>query len=107
MIQRHSFSRRRFLKLAAGAGGALALGGSGRALSLPPLPLPSLSGIRHIVVLMMANRSFDHFLGWLPNANAAQSGLSFADSDEIVHPTHALASGATTGDFQGCGFLDP
>jgi phospholipase C len=26
-------------------------------------------GIRHIVILMMENRSFDHFLGWLPGAN--------------------------------------
>jgi phospholipase C len=26
-------------------------------------------GIRPIVILMMENRSFDHFLGWLPGAD--------------------------------------
>src|SRR3954447_5618764 len=29
------------------------------------LPKPNKSGIDHIVVVMMENRSFDHFLGWL------------------------------------------
>jgi phospholipase C len=33
------------------------------------LPTPAASGIEHIVVVMMENRSFDHLLGWLPNAN--------------------------------------
>ena len=32
------------------------------------LPAPSTSGIEHVVVMMMENRSFDHFLGWLPHA---------------------------------------
>ena len=27
---------------------------------------PASSGIEHVVVVMMENRSFDHFLGWLP-----------------------------------------
>src|SRR5437879_190284 len=107
MNHQDSLSRRRFLALAAGAGGALALGHSGRAISIPSLPPPSQSGIRHIVVLMMENRSFDHFLGWLPNANGKQSSLSFADSNGVMHATHALATDSTTGDFQGCGFLDP
>src|SRR5439155_1099972 len=30
------------------------------------------SGIEHIVVVMMENRSFDHFLGWLPGADGTQ-----------------------------------
>src|SRR5215469_8798771 len=30
------------------------------------LPLPEGSGIEHIIVVMMENRSFDHMLGWLP-----------------------------------------
>ena len=37
---------------------------------------PQRSGIDHIVVVMMENRSFDHLLGWLPNADAMQAGLS-------------------------------
>jgi len=39
--------------------------------SLPPR---ATSTIDHIVVVMMENRSFDHLLGWLPNANGMQSG---------------------------------
>src|SRR5213083_2847682 len=35
-------------------------------LTLPTLPNPENSGIEHIVVVTMENRSFDHFLGWLP-----------------------------------------
>jgi phospholipase C len=31
-------------------------------------PPPEISGIEHIVVLMMENRSFDHMLGWLDGA---------------------------------------
>jgi phospholipase C len=27
----------------------------------------------------MENRSFDHFLGWLPNAVGQQAGLNFTD----------------------------
>ena len=29
---------------------------------------PASSGIEHVVVVMMENRSFDHMLGWLPTA---------------------------------------
>jgi phospholipase C len=110
---RHSIdclSRRKFLKLAAGAGSALSISAGTRllhAIAPPTLPLPSLSGIGHIVVLMMENRSFDHFLGWLPNANGKQAGLTYLDSKGAPHLTHALAADATTGDFQGCSFLDP
>jgi phospholipase C len=111
MTQPNTWSRRRFLKTTAGISGALAAGaitpwrvGSGVVPSLPP---PDLSGIKHIVVLMMENRSFDHFLGWLPGANGRQAGLNFADSQGNVHSTHALATDATAGDFQGCAFLDP
>src|ERR1700751_3648420 len=98
-------TRRHFLKVAAGTGGALAFGGLTRASSA--LPPPNLSGINHIVVLMMENRSLDHFLRWLPNANGMQAGLAYADSNGTTHPTHALANDNTNGDFQGCGFLDP
>jgi phospholipase C len=58
--------------------------------------------IRHVVVLMMENRSFDHFLGWLPGADGEQAGLAFTDSAGVSHPTHELAP-----DFQGCLFSDP
>ena len=66
-------------------------------------PTPkSLRGIKHIVVVMMENRSFDHLLGWHPTANGAQEGLSYADDSGAQHATHALAP-----DYQGCGKDDP
>ncbi|WP_458691062.1 alkaline phosphatase family protein [Nocardia tengchongensis] len=40
------------------------------------LPVPADCGIDHIIVLMMENRSFDHYLGWLPGADGKQGGLT-------------------------------
>jgi phospholipase C len=51
---------------------------------------------------MMENRSFDHFLGWLPTADGKQAGLSYADQGGAIHPTYHLA-----GDFTGCGHVQP
>ncbi|HEX7840315.1 MAG TPA: alkaline phosphatase family protein [Kofleriaceae bacterium] len=99
-------TRRRFLQgAAAAAGSAILLGGKrSRAGLLDLLPLPELSGIQHIVVVMMENRSFDHLLGWLPGANGRQAGLSYPDAAGAMHPTFPLAP--TVG-FQGCNNLDP
>ncbi len=66
------------------------------------LPSPSDSGLRHVVVVTMENRSFDHLLGWLPGADGMQAGLTFEDAAGVSHSTHALAP-----DFQGCGFKEP
>jgi phospholipase C len=60
------------------------------------------SQIKHIVVAMMENRSFDHFLGWLPNADGKQAGLAYPDLHGVGHRTHELAP-----DWTGCGFNDP
>jgi phospholipase C len=67
-----------------------------------PLPSPDKAGFEHVIVVMMENRSFDHFLGWVPGANGRQGGLSYLDSKGGAHPTHSLAP-----DYQGCGFLNP
>ena len=75
-----------------------------RAGALDPLPPPELSGIKHIVVVTMENRSFDHLLGWLPGADGRQAGLSYPDAAGVMHPTFPLAP--TIG-FQGCNNLDP
>src|SRR6185295_7385172 len=72
------------------------------AFAQPSLPSPDTSGIDHIVVVMMENRSFDHFLGWLEGADGRQRGLVYLDSSGAPHATHRLAP-----DFQGCGFRDP
>jgi phospholipase C len=66
------------------------------------LPPPEAAGFEHVVVVMMENRSFDHFFGWLPGANGKQAGLIYKDSVGVSHPTHSLPP-----DYQGCGFLDP
>ena len=62
---------------------------------------PTTSGLDHIVVVMMENRSFDHYLGWLPGADGKQSGLSFVDRHGTSMSTHRLA------DFQNCAHPDP
>jgi phospholipase C len=98
-------TRRRFLQgAAAAAGGALLLPRAPSRASGTALPAPQQSGIEHIVVVMMENRSFDHFLGWLPGANGRQAGLSYPDASGALHPTFALAP--TLG-YQGCNNLDP
>ncbi|HWJ56720.1 MAG TPA: alkaline phosphatase family protein [Vicinamibacterales bacterium] len=97
--------RRKFLRGAAAAGGALALGGFGpleSAIAQTALPPPDLSGIDHIVVAMMENRSFDHVLGWLEGADGRQQGLRYTDRSGASHATYRLAP-----DYQGCGHPDP
>src|SRR3954452_18483237 len=66
------------------------------------LPSPKNMPVDTFVVLMMENRSFDHYLGWLPNADGHQAGLSYATRDGQAVATHRLAP-----DFQGCAFNDP
>jgi phospholipase C len=58
-------------------------------------------GIEHVVVLMMENRSFDHFLSWLPGADGRHD-MTYLSSDGNVYPNYPLAP-----DFQGCGYSDP
>jgi phospholipase C len=65
------------------------------------LPSPELSGIEHVVVVMMENRSFDHMLGWLPNANGQQAGLSYLDNNGNPQPTQRLDY------YVGCAHPDP
>lgn len=59
-------------------------------------------GIQHVVVVMMENRSFDHLLGWLPNADGQQAGLEFPNKSGGSSPTYELAP-----DFTGCAYPDP
>ena len=66
------------------------------------LPSPRNLPIDTFVVLMMENRSFDHYLGWLPGADGRQSGMQFADKKGQKFATHRL-----TTDFQGCASPDP
>jgi len=100
-------SRGRFLLGSAAALGSLSGAGAAAAALLEratasALPPPARSGIDHVVVVMMENRSFDHLLGWLPGADGRQAGLSYVDRNGVSHATHPLAP-----DYQGCGHPDP
>jgi phospholipase C len=89
---------------AAGAATTKAMAGRRTRLTTPtrpPLPAPADSGLDHIVVVLMENRSFDHYLGWLPGANTKQAGLRYPDNHGKNHITHHLSG------RQGCGFNDP
>src|SRR3954466_4894847 len=66
------------------------------------LPSPASSGIDHIVVVTMENRSFDHFLGWLPGAEGRQSGLTYTDRAGNSVSTYPLGP-----DYTGCGHPGP
>ena len=96
-------TRRRFLQLSGAAGTALAFDGlTGCARRVPVRRERSLDKIEHVVLVMMENRSFDHFLGWLPGANGRQAGLTFADCHGKPSQTHPLAP-----DYRGCSHPDP
>ena len=108
----HNMGRREFLARTAGLAGL-----AGLATVLPAetlisqaakvqtqhgFPSPRNIPIDTFVVLMMENRSFDHYLGWFPDADGKNKGLSYPDKQGKQHATHPLAP-----DFQGCGFADP
>jgi phospholipase C len=105
--------RRDFLqRLAVGAGAAATVGTlvnpdalmaeAARRQRRTALPGPRNLPIDTFVVLMMENRSFDHYLGWLPGADARQAGLTYTDGNGITHETLRFAP-----DFQGCAHPDP
>jgi phospholipase C len=99
-------NRRKFLQIWAASSG-LAITGTdllSRAVanaSSGVLPDGS-RGIRHVVILMMENRSFDHFLGWLPGVDGRHDLTFVSAVDGNTYPNYALAP-----DFQGCGYSDP
>ena len=67
----------------------------------PAVSARGSQGVEHVVVLMMENRSFDHYLGWLPGADGRHD-MTFLSTDGNVYPNYPLAP-----DFQGCGYSDP
>ena len=71
------------------------------------LPSPSQMPIDHFVVVMMENRSFDHYFGWLSGADAVQDRtyLDPDNGDTPVETRHASSMGAA--EWQGCGHPDP
>ena len=101
-------TRRQLLKAGIAGGAGLALGNlplaavRAAARTTSTLPSGSSAPFDHVIVCMLENRSFDHFLGWLPGANGKQAGLSFLDTNGVSHGTFDLAP-----DYQGCSYADP
>jgi phospholipase C len=69
---------------------------------LRTLPNPRNVPVDTFVVLMMENRSFDHYFGWHQKADGVNAGLSYPDANGDPVATHYLRQ-----DFQGCSFRDP
>jgi phospholipase C len=99
-------TRRKFIQIVAASAGAAITGPellARAAASASPALSPSGSrGLHHVVVLMMENRSFDHFLGWLPGADGRHDLTYVSVVDGNTYPNYPLAP-----DFQGCGYSDP
>ena len=128
--------RRTFLRGTAALAGLAAAGrlrpalaSSGR-VRWPKSPPPLLSlpaseaPIDTIVVLMMENRSFDHYFGWLPKDEAyieagkrrygghftvnGNNQQTYVAPDGTAHHTHYLGEHAVVNDpARGCGHPDP
>jgi phospholipase C len=101
----HNISRRGFLGTLAVASLAKAANAGTASLFIEDersaLPSPQNSGIEHIVLVTMENRSFDHILGWLPHANGKEAGLTYLDKSAHPHATYHLT------DYQNCSLADP
>jgi phospholipase C len=106
--------RREFLtrtaSLAGMAGAASALPAStlleqAAAATRSPLPRPRNLPIDHVVVVMMENRSFDHYFGWLSDEADATQDMAYRDpTGKVVRTRHASTLEA---EWQGCGHPDP
>ena len=97
-------TRRTFMQLMGASGAALTASEllSQTVANAAPAKTPRGSnGLQHVVILMLENRSFDHFLGWLPGADG-RTDLTFMAPDGNIYPNYPLAP-----DFQGCGYSDP
>ena len=68
------------------------------------LPAPRNLPLDHIVVVMMENRSFDHYFGWLEGADGDQTQAYRDPSGALVRTRHASSLEA---EWQGCGHPDP
>jgi phospholipase C len=130
----HPHDRRRFLAGVAAVAGSVALTGCGGAgsssnpngdapapsiadvpspdggdrysLARPALPAPSTSGIDFIVLVTMENRSFDHFLSWVPGAEGMPANQQFKDAFGAVQTPFLLSANPSYG-YQACAYQDP
>ncbi len=116
MANPHRMDRRTFVKGAALGLGAVTIGGSARAdfvnLALPATRLTDPAtgtAVKHIVVLMMENRSVDHYLGWYGAENAdfdARQNAEFPGPGGVPVATANWGKNGR-GNTHGRGFADP
>lgn len=105
------YSRRQFLHSLAGAGAIAAsplfAQEDARVLnSRTQSNAGSLPAFNNVVVVCMENRSFDHFLGWLPSIY----GSNVTGTQNLVFPTPTGGSQGTWylgADTMGCAYKDP
>ncbi len=71
------------------------------------MPSPRNLPIDHFVVLMMENRSFDHYFGWVQNADADQTQSYRNPAGELVPTRHFATMGSGGAQYKGCGHPDP
>jgi phospholipase C len=98
-------TRRKVLQLMAASTGLAVTGtellAQTAARAAPALTPHGSNGVENVVILMMENRSFDHFLSWLPGADGRHD-MIYQSTDGNFYPNYPLAP-----DFQGCGYSDP
>jgi phospholipase C len=104
-------NRRDFLVQSALTAGAFAGWPAPRASALaPPFGIDlrlSVGPVDHVIVLMMENRSFDHYFGW---RTGTQHQVFLDHPEDPTHPNHnqpVATHRLVPGDFRGCGFSDP
>jgi phospholipase C len=72
-----------------------------------PLPSPRNLPIDHFVILMQENRSFDHYFGWLPDADSEQHESYPNAAGQPVATRHFSTLGTGGVQYKGCGHPDP
>jgi phospholipase C len=72
-----------------------------------PLPAARNLPIDHFVILMMENRSFDHYFGWLPGADSEQHESYKNAAGQPVPTRHFSTLGTGGTQYKGCGHPDP
>jgi phospholipase C len=113
-----ALSRREFIERTAYGAGAASVGGVALSALLAEeaeashrrnrLPSPRNVPIDHFVVLMMENRSFDHYFGWLSNQADAVQRQSFPNPQgQRVETRHFSTLGSGGVEYKGCGHPDP
>ena len=106
-----SLRRREFLARTAALAGAAASLPAGQLLAQAAfaqrgsLPSPRNLPIDHVVVVMMENRSFDHYFGWLEAADGSQDE-TYVDG-ETGEPVATRHASTLEAEWQGCGHPDP